>query len=84
MEIMTGISSSWRFARGKNSWELGDKLEGRGRPIPSSFPQMRESGDWTFCNRHGAEESSVRGEMRLKLTFRWQKVNETCASSSMV
>ena len=42
------------------------------------------SGDWTFCDRPGAEESSVRGEMRPKLTFRVQKVNETCDWSSMV
>ena len=41
-------------------------------------------GDWTFCNRPGAEESSVRGEMKPKLTFRCQKVNKTCDSSSMV
>ena len=49
-----------------------------------SFPRKRESGDWTFCDRPGAEESSVRGEMRPKLTFRVQKVNETCDWSSMV
>jgi hypothetical protein len=32
----------------------------------------------------GAEESGIRREMGPKLTFHWQKVNETRDSSSMV
>ena len=62
--------------------------------IQAALPEFRFPGDSGFplsrawrldiLRPTGAEESGVRGDLGPKLTFRWQKVNETCDSSSTV
>ena len=54
--------------------------------LTGTFPRSETEGLWRLdiLRPTGDEESGVRGEMGPKLTFRWQKVNETSDSSSML